>query len=51
MFIVMDDAGDLYYDYSNPRVGRMLINESAIDMASIPADLCWEMAEEEEEEE
>ena len=24
MFIVMDDDGDLFYDYSNPRVGRCL---------------------------
>ena len=25
MFIVMDDDGDLFYDYTNHRVGRMLI--------------------------
>ena len=51
MFIVMDDDGDLYYDYSNPRVGRMLINETAMDMSSTPIDICWEVEEAEEEEE
>ena len=25
MFIVMDDDGDLFYDYANDKVGRMLI--------------------------
>jgi len=51
MFIVMDEDGDLYYDYTNPRVGRMLINETAMDMSSVPIDICWEVGEEEEEEE
>lgn len=51
MFIVLDEEGDLFYDYSNPRVGRMLINEAAMDMSSIPVDVCWEMVDEEEEEE
>ena len=32
MFIVMDDSGDMYYDYTNPRVGRMLIRETAADI-------------------
>ena len=27
MFIVMDDAGDVYYDYTNRPVGKMLANE------------------------
>jgi len=42
MFIVMDDSGDMYYDYTNPRVGRMLVRETAMDMASQPLDICWE---------
>ena len=42
MFIVMDDSGDMYYDYTNPRVGRMLIRETAMDMNSKPLELCWE---------
>ena len=43
MFIVMDDDGDLFYDYSNFRVGRMLIKETHEDMEGrtdmIDADL------------
>jgi hypothetical protein len=50
MFIVMDDDGDLFYDYSNVRVGRMLIRETAADMASKPLEIIWEDAEVEEKE-
>ena len=49
MFIVMDDSGDMYYDYTNPRVGRMLVRETAMDMASKPLDIIWEEVEEEDE--
>lgn len=28
MFIVMDDDGDLFYDYTNHRVGGMLLEET-----------------------
>ena len=50
MFIVMDDDGDLFYDYSNVRVGRMLIRETAADMASKPLEIIWEETEVEERE-
>ena len=50
MFIVMDDDGDLFYDYSNVRVGRMLIRETAADMASKPMEIIWEDAEVEDKE-
>jgi hypothetical protein len=50
MFIVMDDDGDLYYDYTNPRVGRMLVNETKADMNSDPLDIIWEDVEVDEEE-
>jgi hypothetical protein len=50
MFIVMDDDGDLFYDYSNVRVGRMLIRETAADMASKPIQIIWEETEVEEKE-
>tara|TARA_R100001163_G_scaffold65799_1_gene64997 strand:- start:8962 stop:9207 length:246 start_codon:yes stop_codon:yes gene_type:complete len=50
MFIVMDDSGDMFYDYTNPRVGRMLIRETAMDMNSEPLDISWEDAEIDEEE-
>ena len=51
MFIVMDDSGDMFYDYTNPRVGRMLVRETAMDMASKPFEICWEETEVEDEEE
>lgn len=51
MFIVMDDDGDLFYDYTNHRVGRMLLRETQIDMdGEIDAlDIIWEEEVEEEE--
>ena len=51
MFIILDDDGDLYYDYTNPRVGRMLLNETALDMASEPLTICWDEVEVEDAEE
>lgn len=53
MFIVMDDDGDLFYDYSNYRVGRMLINETKQDMEGKVdmLDIIWEEEQEAEEEE
>ena len=52
MFIVMDDDGDLFYDYTNHRVGRMLISETQVDMdGSLDAlDIIWDAEAEEEEE-
>tara|TARA_R110000765_G_scaffold214001_1_gene319074 strand:+ start:851 stop:1099 length:249 start_codon:yes stop_codon:yes gene_type:complete len=48
MFIILDDDGDLYYDYTNERVGRMLLNETAVDMTSDPMGvISWEEEEEE----
>jgi hypothetical protein len=52
MFIVVDDDGDLFYDYSNHRVGRMLLNEAHMDMQSQGGlNIVWQDAEVEEEEE
>jgi hypothetical protein len=50
MFIVMDDDGDLFYDYTNHRVGRMLLKETQEDMDSDlnELDIIWEAEEEEE---
>ena len=50
MFIVMDDDGDLFYDYSNYRVGRMLVTETQKDMEGHMdgLDIVWETEEEEE---
>ena len=45
MFIVMDDKGDLFYDYTNHRVGRMLIHETHNDMESDTLDIVWDEEE------
>ena len=44
MFIVMDDDGDLFYDYTNYRVGRMLVKETHDDMEGKTdmLDVIWE---------
>ena len=52
MFIVMDDDGDLFYDYSNFRVGSMLIKETHDDMEGKTdmLDIIWEQEQVEDEE-
>jgi hypothetical protein len=50
MFIVMDDDGDLFYDYSNNKVGRMLIYEANKDMQSTSVDIIWVDEDEKETE-
>tara|TARA_Y100000114_G_C11510342_1_gene208685 strand:+ start:92 stop:337 length:246 start_codon:yes stop_codon:yes gene_type:complete len=52
MFIVMDDDGDLFYDYTNHRVGRMLVKETQIDMDQEidSVEIVWDTEEEEESE-
>ncbi len=51
MFIVMDEDGDLYYDYNNVRVGRMLLKETSSEMQAEVEDLEVVWFEEEEEDE
>ena len=53
MFIVMDDDGDLFYDYTNHRVGRMLVKETQIDMDQEidSVEIVWDTEEEEESDE
>jgi len=52
MFIVMDDDGDLFYDYSNFRVGRMLVRETHDDMEgkTDAIDILWDAEVEDNEE-
>tara|TARA_E500000318_G_scaffold109968_2_gene124232 strand:+ start:649 stop:897 length:249 start_codon:yes stop_codon:yes gene_type:complete len=54
-YVVLDDQGNLYYDYTNFRVGRMLFQEAQLDMvANIDLDIDWESPspiEEEQDEE
>tara|TARA_R110002020_G_scaffold231146_5_gene442255 strand:+ start:623 stop:853 length:231 start_codon:yes stop_codon:yes gene_type:complete len=49
MFIVMDDDGDLFYDYPNHRVGKMLLKETKEDMEGDILDIIWEDEEIEED--
>ncbi len=42
MFIVMDEDGDLFYDYTNHRVGRMLVEETKQDMDGEVIDIWWD---------
>ena len=51
MFIVMDDDGDLFYDYTNHRVGKMLIKETQADMDEEidSVEIVWEEETEEED--
>ena len=46
MFIVMDDDGDLFYDYTNFRVGKMLVDETQKDMEGEVIDIWWDDDEE-----
>ena len=45
MFIVMDDDGDLYYDYTNYRTGKMLVEETRKEMEDDGVDIIWDSEE------
>jgi len=50
-FAILDEDGDLRYDYSNWRVGKMLFADSLIDMSQemmMLDDAIWGEAEEDE---
>lgn len=51
MFIVLDDDGDLFYDYTNYKVGKMLVNETKLDMEGKMdiLDIIWDDEEVEED--
>ncbi len=51
MFIVLDDDGDLFYDYTNYKVGKMLVNETKQDMEGKMdiLDIIWDNEEIEED--
>ena len=53
-FAILDEDGDLRYDYSNWRVGKMLFADSLIDMAEemmIDEAIAWNELEEEDDDE
>ena len=51
MFIVMDDDGEMFYDYTNYKVGKMLVREASDEMIAIKdeLDIIWEEEEAETE--
>tara|TARA_E500000318_G_scaffold101775_2_gene105538 strand:+ start:832 stop:1059 length:228 start_codon:yes stop_codon:yes gene_type:complete len=50
MFIVMDEDGDLFYDYTNHKVGRMLLKETEEDMeGDLDIDIIWTDEDEEDD--
>ncbi len=50
MFIVMDEDGDLFYDYTNFRVGKMLVEETKNDMEGEVIDIWWDEDDEDPDE-
>jgi hypothetical protein len=49
-FIVLDEDGDLFYDYTNHRVGKMLMTEAIEDLNSEVDELDWEQLLDEDDE-
>ena len=53
-FAILDEDGDLRYDYSNWRVGKMLFADSLIDMAQemiMDEAIAWNEVEEDDDDE
>jgi hypothetical protein len=50
-FIVMDEEGELFYDYTNYRIGKMLMKESLEDLNCEvdEFELIWDIDEEDDE--
>lgn len=46
IFCVMDDDGDVYYDYTNLPVGKMLIREMQEEMDAEEVCIDWDFDEE-----
>lgn len=49
MYVVMDDDGGIFYDYTNVPVGKMLAREMMEDMGHDPIDIDWDYEHEEVE--
>ena len=46
IFCVMDDDGDVYYDYTNLPIGKMLMREMQEEMNGEDISIDWEFDEE-----
>lgn len=49
VFCVMDDSGDVYYDYTNLPIGKMLLREMKDEMEAEEVEIDWEYEEEEDD--
>ncbi len=50
IFCVMDDDGDVYYDYTNLPIGKMLMREIQDEMNADEISIDWDLEEEEDSE-
>jgi hypothetical protein len=48
IFCVMDDFGDVYYDYTNLPIGKMLMREMQDEMDAEDISIDWGFDEEED---
>jgi len=48
IFCVMDDFGDVYYDYTNLPIGKMLMREMQDEMEAEDISIDWGFDEEED---
>jgi len=48
VFCVMDDDGDVYYDYTNLPIGKMLMREMQDEMEAEDISIDWGFDEEED---
>ena len=48
VFCVMDDFGDVYYDYTNLPIGKMLMREMQASIDGDTVEINWEYEEEDD---
>ena len=48
IFCVMDDFGDVYYDYTNLPIGKMLMREIQDEMNADEISIDWDLEEDSE---
>ncbi len=48
IFCVMDDDGDVYYDYTNLPIGKMLMREIQDEMNADEISIDWDLEEDSE---
>ena len=48
-FIVMDEQGELFYDYNNLPAGRMLLREMQLEISDDNIEIEWEFGSDSDE--